>query len=229
MDMNWLQNKMVLIAVGGLLVIGFAVFSQQPRTSGEENFDASKYYDGEPVAQEEIDTPGKQKEVEGIVGEQEPKRVSNAKVYDNAKYGLQITPPPGWIMSEDGENDTVAYFLSPTFEKEGTLEWQTSINLGVIGGNTGFSVSEYVEAFKTHISQTFSEFSVVSEGKRTLDGRKAIILSATFTNDGHKFRNYMVFIIKGDNAYNVTATALNSTWATYEKALKDSALSFAVK
>lgn len=150
------------------------------------------------------------------------------KPYINQKYGFKITSPDGWALDESGDADTVAYFLSRTVDREDSYQWQVSINIGVKPGNQGFSLDQYMTAYKNQIAQWFPDLQVVTEEKKVINGHESVLISSTYTNEGHKFRNVQLIMIEGDNAYSVSGTALNSTWEQYKEVLAASVESFAL-
>ena len=121
---------------------------------------------------------------------------------------------------------TVAYFLNSSEDKEDSYRWQASINLGVNGGNQGFSLGEYMTAYKNQMKQWFASYLVEEEEKKSINGHEADIISGTFDKDGHKFRNVQLFMIEKDNAYSVSGVVLASTWRQYKDVLSASVESF---
>lgn len=153
----------------------------------------------------------------------------DAKPYINQRYGFTIISPKGWILDEIGYAGTVAYFLNRSIDKEDTYQWQVRINLGVTPGNAGFTLGEYMAAEKNQVKLWSPQYQILSEEKKLINGHESDIISGTFENEGHKFRNLQLFTLEGDNAYMISGTALNSTWERYKDVVAASVESFALQ
>lgn len=177
------------------------------------------------------ETPNAPKTVATTTSNAKPRMPSQNAVqpYVNSKYGFEITPPKDWTLDESGDADTVAYFINPTKDHEGSYEWQASINLGVNSGNSGFSMSEYMLAYKQFMQQSLQQYVATDERTITINGHEAAIISGTFVQEGHRFRNYQLNMLEGDNSYVASAVVLDSTWSKYEDAITASVGSYALQ
>lgn len=146
--------------------------------------------------------------------------------YINRKFGFQITSPENWIVDEGGENDTVVFFLNKEIDDESGYKWQGGINVGVFSGNSGFKLFQIVDSYKQQAQQWSSDLYVIEGMKRSIGGYDAVIVSSTFVREGHKFRDYRLFVLKGDNVFNISAVVLSSTWDQYREIITESVLSF---
>ncbi|HLC49427.1 MAG TPA: PsbP-related protein [Candidatus Andersenbacteria bacterium] len=148
------------------------------------------------------------------------------QTYINEKYGFKITPPKDWIVDESGENNTVVFFLNKIADNENGYKWQGSINIGIFGGNSGFTLKDIISSFKQSSQEWVSNLVIVSESQLKISDYDAFLISETFVNEGHKFRSYRLFILKGDNLYNISGVVLDSTWKQHKQDITDSISSF---
>ena len=84
-------------------------------------------------------------------------------------------------------------------------------------------------AEKNQVKQWSPQYQILSEEKKLINGHESDIISGTFENEGHKFRNLQLFTLEGDNAYMISGTALNSTWERYKDVVAASVESFALQ
>lgn len=220
-----------LIGLVGGLAIFIAVLSLQPATTQQTLQDTN-----DSDVSQEIEIGSQPQEQTSVVSDTETTSkntnvstpaTQTETAYVSQQYGFKVTPPKNWIVDESGEAGTVVFFLNETIDNEAGYIWQGSINVGVFGGNSGFSIDDIISSYKLQTQQWVANFTVVEEKKIKIGGYDAVIVSGTFIREGHNFRDYRLFVLKGDNLYNVSGVVLNSTWTRDKDAVIGSVMSFA--
>ncbi len=220
-----------LIGLAGALAVFIAVLSfqpvaTQPTVQNTNNPDVSQKTEMDSQPQEQAGVANDTETTSENTDVPTP-TTQTQQAYVSKQYGFKVTPPKNWIVDESGEADTVVFFLNKTIDNETGYTWQGSINVGVFGGNSGFIIDDIATSYKLQTQQWVTNFTVVEEKKMKIGGYDAVIVSGTFTRESHNFRDYRLFVLKGDNLYNVSGVVLNSTWTRDRDAVIGSVMSFA--
>ena len=134
--------------------------------------------------------------------------------------GFSIRPPQGWKTDESGKLGSKVFFFGPT-------QSSFTVNINVVSEPAqGTTVGQYAEAGKAQLSQALTGYAQVEDQALTVNGQPAHILGGTFTQGAFELRNRQLFVVRNDVAYVVTATALASSWASYEAVLDASIKTF---
>ncbi len=142
----------------------------------------------------------------------------SATVY--AASGFSIRPPQGWTKNDSGKLGAKVFFFGPR-----QLDFTVNINV-VSESARGTNVDQYVQAGKPQLAQALTGYTQVEDRSLTVNGQPAHILGGTFKQGAFKLRNRQLFVVRNDVAYVVTATALESTWSTYEALIDASIKTF---
>ena len=134
--------------------------------------------------------------------------------------GFSIRPPEGWTQDDSGKLGSKVFFLGPR-------QSNFTVNINVISEPAqGTNVEQYVQAGKPQLAQALTGYAQVEDRALTVNGQPAHILGGTFKQGTFELRNRQLFVVRHDVAYVVTATALASTWSTYEALLDASIKTF---
>jgi hypothetical protein len=102
-----------------------------------------------------------------------------------------------------------------------------TVNINVVSEPAqGANVERYVQAGRPQLSQTLTSYAQVEDRSLTVNGQPAHILGGTFKQGTFELRNRQLFVVRNDVAYVVTATALASTWNSYEALIDASIKTF---
>lgn len=138
--------------------------------------------------------------------------VTNA--YENLEYDFSITPPSGWSVDEVGEDIVVEFVNYDSFSYIMVGQEMTNLNL-----------SEYVTYGTSDNEQWYTNYFLVSERSRVINGLNCYEIVFTLTDD-LEFQLKQVFFVKNDRAYIISCTALKSEYATDNVAFEQSIQSF---
>ncbi|MCY4112355.1 MAG: DcrB-related protein [Chloroflexi bacterium] len=130
--------------------------------------------------------------------------------------GYKIQPPYGW---EVGKVSGIVYFRSPDVED---LTFQANINI-LEEHAPGITLKSYVDISKQQLPLVLNEYEVINEYASSVNGRSAHFLMSTFRQVEYDLQNLQMFVSNDDSMFVITATALRSTWESYDD-LFDAAL-----
>lgn len=142
----------------------------------------------------------------------------SATVYSTT--GFSIRPPEAWTKDESGKLGAKVFFFGPR-------QSNFTININVVSEPAqGTNVEQYVQAGKPQLAQALTGYAQVEDRALTVNGQPAHILGGTFKQGTFELRNRQLFVVRHDVAYVVTATALASTWSTYDALIDASIKTF---
>ena len=144
---------------------------------------------------------------------------SNAYVNSNKRFS--INPPSGWGVDSSGAFGTSVVFYGPT-------EANFRVNVNIIVESTSLTLSAYVSAAKTQLSQGLTNYYLVSEGPKTIGGVDAYELVNTFTQGAFSIKDKQTILVQNQKGYVITSTALQSNYDTYQPAFDESVQTFKV-
>jgi hypothetical protein len=144
---------------------------------------------------------------------------SNAYVNSNNRFS--INPPSGWVVDSTGAFGTSVIFYGPT-------EANFRVNMNIIVESTSLTLSAYVSAAKTQLSQGLTNYNLVSEGPKAIGGVAAYELVNTFTQGAFNIKDKQTIFVQNQEGYVITSTALQSNYDTYQPAFDESVQTFKV-
>jgi hypothetical protein len=150
---------------------------------------------------------------------------SPAASYRNEQSGFALTPPPGW-QQVPGLAVSAATFVAPNRASGGNT---TVVNMNVVVTPTDADLDANLAGAKQLLPESFPDYRpVVDEALTLADGQPAHLLGCTFTQSGSTLRNLQLLVVARGNAYVVSGTAPDLTFATYEPAIRQSLSTFAL-
>ena len=172
-------------------------------------------------------TPDIPATVEAEVAEAQRQLVADSKL--EAAFsgkGYKMRPPLGWATNK-AVGDVPAHFLNPIPDLQGgVIPFQANINILIEPVPEKPPMQEYVDASKQTISLMLTDHNLVDDSESTVNGRPAHFLESTFHHEIFKLRNRQMLLISDDQAFVVTATALEETWESYDDIFDASLRSF---
>src|SRR3989442_7795942 len=144
---------------------------------------------------------------------------SNAYVNSNNRFS--INPPSGWVVDSSGAFGTSVIFYGPT-------EANFRVNMNIIVESTSLTLSAYVSAAKTQLSQGLTNYYLVSEGPKTIGGVDAYEVVNTFTQGAFNIKDQQTISVHNQKGYVITSIALPSNYDTYLPAFDESVQTFKV-
>ena len=106
------------------------------------------------------------------------------------------------------------------------MPFQANINIIIEPVPETPALQEYVDANKRLISLRLPDHNFIDDSESTVNGHSAHFLESTFQYEIFNLRNRQVLLISGDEAFVVTATALEETWESYGDVFDASLRSF---
>lgn len=125
----------------------------------------------------------------------------SAFAYHNVEFDFSITPPSGWIIEEQ-EGKLAVLFTDPSSITG------ASIDVGV--EEVAGSISQYIEASKISLQNTFSNYVLVSEDVDILGDMEFYQITSTYTTNGEEMKMSQFIFIEGEKSYVVTCRSLSS-------------------
>jgi hypothetical protein len=125
--------------------------------------------------------------------------VQSAFAYYNIEFDFSITPPSGWIIAEQ-EGKLAVLFTDPSSITGASID----VGIEEVFG----TVSEYIEASKLSLQNTFSNYVLVSEDIGIIGGRDCYQIVSTYTMDGAEMKMSQ-FIFIEVKSYVVTCRSLS--------------------
>ncbi len=147
-----------------------------------------------------------------------------SKSYVNAKEGFTINAPKGWQADESGKFGSVVIFSNPKIDKD-VDAFDANINI-VVESAQGLGLGDYVASGKQLVNKLFNNYTSTQDQKLTINGMDLEIIGGTYVKGALKLRNLQLIAVKNGKAYKVTATVLDSTFASYKSVVESSLLTF---
>jgi hypothetical protein len=141
-------------------------------------------------------------------------------IYTNATYNIAITYPPTWQVSEGLLGSTVT-FMGP---KDGNFTPNCNVGEENVQSNT--TLSEYVNDAKTTLSSTLSNYTLLSEGDRTINGENGHQLISSYSMVGKTNEVQSIIILKNGIAHVITCTSSKELFGKYEPVFESVITSF---
>lgn len=147
------------------------------------------------------------------------------QAYSNTQHGFKINSPKGWREDKSGRFGTLVFFSNSQTDQEGVNPFGANIN--VISESThGLNLDGYVNASKDALPKLLQNYKPTVEKKVSANGVPARIIGGTFVQGVFHLRNLQLIVVKGEQAYIVTGTVLESTWNKYASLIEASLLTF---
>jgi len=147
------------------------------------------------------------------------------KAYVNSKYGFKINTPKGWLVNEPGAMGTVVSFFNTQIDTEGSNTFSTNINV-VLDSSRGFKLNDYINDSKAKLASLFQGYKSVENKPLIVNGMPAVMIGTTVIQGKYHLHFLQLITIKGDKAYVVTGTTLESTWKRYHQLIESSLTTF---
>ena len=152
--------------------------------------------------------------------------------YANDPLGFSIAVPLHWSVDESGTGGTVVIFRNSEADLAGGRPFYANINIisGPAQYNDHRDIDDTVQEIKNAMPETVGAFNVLEDEATTTSlGESMYLLGATFLENGSSLRVLQAIAVGRNNIYEVTATALASTWSEYESAFMAAIRSFQVE
>lgn len=136
---------------------------------------------------EEAEVPQPEEEV------QEAPPVEMAKSYENNKYKYSIVSADGWEMKAPVGNIGAYYFKN----KDGN---NLSFSVGVVKKLASQNLNNnFKQAFTKELKNSFNGLEILENKDETINGKKAWVISYSFSKNEQKFQQKQAFIPHGSN------------------------------
>ena len=142
--------------------------------------------------------------------------VLDSKPFVDTKNGYSITLPKGWKKTDSTTVGTLSHFVSDQDPKD-------LIDVAV-GYTAAKSVQEFADTFIGLISKVAPDYSLIKNKKIIVSGLDAINFSFSYSDKGTPAVVSVIFIVKNNMPYNITARISKSNWEKM-KSVIDSSLS----
>ena len=129
--------------------------------------------------------------------------------------GYKIRPPLGWDANELSGKINAVFLNSTPDLQTGVVPFQANINIVIEPVPETPTMQEYVDANKRLLSLILTDHNFIEDSESTVNGHPAHFLESTFQHEIFNLRNRQLFLLNGDEAFVVTATALDETWESY--------------
>ena len=129
--------------------------------------------------------------------------------------GYKIRPPLGWDANELSGKINAVFLNSTPDLQTGVVPFQANINIVIEPVPETPTMQEYVDANKRLLSLMLTDHNFIEDSESTVNGHPAHFLESTFQHEIFNLRNRQLFLLNGDEAFVVTATALDETWESY--------------
>lgn len=149
------------------------------------------------------------------------------QAYSNAKHNFTIHQPKGWRIDKSGKLGTLAIFFDNKIDKKKTNPFAANINI-LSESAPGLDLNGYVQASKD-ATKLLTDVKQTDDKEVSLNGLPARIIGETFTQGAFHLRNLQLIVVRNNQAYVVTATALQSSWAQYQDLFESSLVTFTLK
>jgi hypothetical protein len=136
---------------------------------------------------------------------------TSGQTYTNSDYNLTLTLPEGWVESPNKTSQLLAGFTNPAAELSGS-----TFGIGTIK-TEGHDLEYVVNAVKTTLFRTFNQ---TSDKKVTVNGLEGREIEADYNAGESGIRTRVLFVIKGDNCFIVSAIFNQSIWDKYDSTIE---------
>lgn len=134
--------------------------------------------------------------------------------YKDSAGKFEFQYPSNWSESPKNEIVKVMFNSSKESEQNADLEY---INVATEElTDDKYTVQQYTEYAKYSMPQTFKDFKVLSEEKKTVGGIDAVSLLFTGVNSNKNFKVQQRYVIKDKIVYVITYTAREDSYSMYE-------------
>ena len=151
--------------------------------------------------------------------------------YTNSKTHISIAIPLHWSIDESGTGGTAALFRNSEPDFVGSQPFYANINIiyGPAQYNDHRDIDSTVQQIKNAMPEAVASYSIINEDATTTNlGESMYLLEATFAENGMKLHNLQAITVGRNDIYEITATALASTWSSYEFAFMNAIRSLQV-
>jgi len=154
---------------------------------------------------------------------------SELQLYEDIGKEFSILAPKGWEIRYKEAFGTLVSFINPQVDKEGAVSFRARIlvSFKYVTGDT--DLEELVKKQKEAFLISSENPKIIDEKNTTVSGMPAKIVESTFTKKGGEWRTIVLYVLKNEKAYIVTASASNSTWSKYKDLFESSLQSFQLK
>jgi hypothetical protein len=140
--------------------------------------------------------------------------------YVNSRVGFTIYPPEDWAIDESGQLGTFAVFVP---SDPGPTDAVTSITVIAEPAN---HLEDYVRETRKRLPEILNNFEQVENRRVALGEIEGHFIGGRFTFDEVSVRTLRLIVSVDGRGYNITATALESAWNSWEKTFTESLLTF---
>jgi hypothetical protein len=126
------------------------------------------------------------------------------EAYLNEEYSFSIEPPAGWTVDDTSKTFVVVFY--------GPIEEDFMVNANVAVDSTTLTLEDYVSETKDDLQRVLPEYTLVSEGKRTINDVDAYELVFTFIMENKQAKMKQVILIEADRVFIITYGALTTTY-----------------
>ena len=144
--------------------------------------------------------------------------------YVNKQYGFGLNPPEGWTTDENDQFGAVVRFDSP-------IENSSAVNLGITKSytlNASETLNIVVEQLLAQYPVVITNFTLVSNSARTVNGMNAHEIIYTFVQGIYALKGRQVIIEKNKKVFFLTYTALPDRYDIYNSVVEQSINSFTI-
>lgn len=146
-------------------------------------------------------------------------------LYKNEVYGFSIEYPKNWDVKESitvGELTAIVAFMGPIKNN-----FQTNVHIKTETVSVP-SLNNYIRDSKESLSNVLSQndYVLLDEGKLKINDQDAYFLEYAYNLQGYPLKVKQVVLMKGNNAYIVTYTSLQSTFNEYQTNFDNSVSTF---
>lgn len=148
--------------------------------------------------------------------------------YNNQVNGFSMQYPKDWKVEENSSPGIIVNMLNPNPDTDNGNRFAANVN--VVSEDTGkLSLADYIVLSKKVLVNSFTDYKSVTEKNKTVNGKEAVIIEATYQMGVYQLHNLQMFIVYNGKAFVVTGTSLNSAWDNYKNILETVISSFALK
>ena len=129
----------------------------------------------------------------------------------NNVYGFSVEYPKNWEIKESINVEGITAIVA--FMGPAKNNFQPNINVKTENAPS-YTLNQYIQASKQTLSQFFAmnDYILIDEGGLTINGQNSYFLEYAYNLQGYPLKIKQVVLMKGDNAYIITYTALQNTF-----------------
>ena len=132
-----------------------------------------------------------------------------SKIYYNESYGFSIHPPAGWEVVDSGLREgTPVTFWGPKDKV-----FAPNVFIAVMEATD--TLEEYISMAKQQLSLILTNYQLVDEKSRVIDGLPAYELVYTYEKGVFHLKAMRVFLLKGEKVYTISFTVLRDNYDEY--------------